>query len=110
MGCANVDLEFEKINKYYKETLKSYDIIDKINNDDSIIVYEGVNKYIRLNKYLNKIDNYANMSLDEIQNGSDEFDNLLKQNKTVYFIGATKSKINETDYKDPQKARSILWI
>lgn len=98
VGCANVDLEFEKINKQYKETLKSYDIIEKINNNDSIIIYEGINKYIRLNKYLNKIDDHRNMSLDEIRNGSDEFNSLLKQNKTVYFIGATKSKINETDY------------
>ena len=98
VGCANVDLEFEKINKQYKETLKSYDIIDKINNNDSIIIYEGINKYIRLNKYLNKIDEHRNMSLDEIRNNSDEFNSLLKQNKTVYFIGATNSKINETDY------------
>lgn len=98
VGCVNVDLEFEKINKQYKETLKSYDIIEKINNNDSIIIYEGINKYIRLNKYLNKIDDHRNMSLDEIRNGSDEFNSLLKQNKTVYFIGATKSKINETDY------------
>lgn len=93
VGAVNVDLEFEKINNFYNETLKSYDIIDKVNHDNTIVVYEGINKYIRLGNYLNKIDNYSIMSLDELQNRSD----LMKENKTVYFIGAAKSKINETD-------------
>lgn len=98
VGAVNVDLEFEKIKDYHEETLESYEIIDEINNDQSIVIYDGINKHARFNSYLNKVYNSSIISVADIVNGSDEFENDLNQNKTVYFISARDNLLNEKDY------------
>ena len=124
VGAFNVYHEVQDIQHMNDDTIKEAKVLDKINNNDSIVLYDSTNHYLRTHLYLDKIyKGYSGYSLGnktvtlpyELDIVNEPFvipDDLSKfPDKKVYLMTFYKSKdkfpdnINATKVGTAQHAK-----
>lgn len=121
MGCANVACQSDDIHHIYYTTKAHNKYIDSINNEDTIIIFASLNKYLRLHENFNKVSekytnyyfnntttNLSDYNLGDVENGyfNITLENIKNTDKNIYFITKSNEKFNETGFKI-QKVENI---
>lgn len=98
VSAVNIDSEHNWIIKHHDETLKSYGNIDKINSNDSIVFYVGVNKHTRLHAFFDKVYDSHLVELEDIANGSSQLDEAFDAGKNIYVVDAKDNRLADSRY------------
>lgn len=96
VGAFNVYHEIKDIQKMNDKTIKEANVLAKINNNDSIVIYDTENHYIRTHMDLDNIyEGYDNVSIIKYQhNLTYKFDDL---NHSAFVIPDDISKYPDKD-------------
>lgn len=90
-GCANFVDQFDDISRFYDETVSIENTLHKINNDDNIVVFVGMQKYVRFHEYLNNTQQYYICSINNVT-FDDDYVSLLNLNDSTFKIPEDVSK------------------
>lgn len=82
IGCFSIINQTTNIANMYDDTLNQQELLDSINNNDTIIIFDGMQKYIRFYGSLNNTEQYYVYSIDH-KNNHPEY---------VYKIGLKEKK------------------
>ena len=64
VGAANVCVQMDEIHEFHDKTFKDLNTLSKLNKNDTIIIFEGMQKYFRFNEELNNTKMFCSYELN----------------------------------------------
>lgn len=126
-SAFNLSGQIADINRNHDALVKDQQFLDSINNNDSVVIIDGMVKYVHFHGQLNNSIVYGGFSVDKPKNAKDFtkfFDDKDKRftmpddfnkykNKTVYFVYRKGSDIDMPSYVSHKKVgqvdNTIFW-
>jgi len=120
-SVVNLSGQISEISKNHDTLVKNQEFLDSINNNDSVVIIEGMVKYVHFHDQLNKSKVYGGFSVDEHKNAKDftKFfddersrflmpDDFKKyQNKTVYIAYRSGDDLKLPKYVSKEKVGKV---
>ena len=111
VGAVNIGEEMGTVYSEHERTVMDLNNLSQINNNNSIVVFDGMQKFVRFNDYLNQTDKYYVYSVNG-QNHTPKYVKVLDlkktqfdipkgidkyENKTLYYIVDHKNGIDNAE-------------
>lgn len=121
IGAFNIYEQTLEIDKNHDALVKNQEFLESINNNDSVVIIDGMVKYVHFHDQLNETIVFGGFSVDEHKNAKDfakYFDNKTYRfcipddfdtykNKTVYFAIRKGSDIDLPPYVSYKKVGKV---
>jgi hypothetical protein len=127
IGAANIAYQMQDVHDLHDSMVKDMEFLKSINNNDTIVVYDGMQKYIRFHDDLNNATYFANYELNNETDKQDYVTALGLKNdsfrvpydinkypgKTLYLVRDHRGEVNHVNgytMKTDHKIKNCKFI
>lgn len=96
LGCANFIGQFDDFSRFHDETVSMENVLHELNSDDNIVVFIGMQKYIRYHEYLNNTDQYYSYTING-EKDTEDYVSLINLNNSTFKIPQDVLKNKDKD-------------
>ena len=111
IGAANMAYQIQEVYELHDDFIEDEAFLESINTNDTIIVYDGMQKYMRFHEYLNNTTYFVNYEVNNETHNEDYIktlelnDTLFKvpydldkhPGKTLYIVRDHREKVDHVD-------------
>ena len=111
IGAANIAYQMQEVHELHDSTAKDMAFLKSINNNDTIVVYDGMQKYIRFHDDLNNTTHFSNYELNNHTDKQDYISSLKLDDsffrvpydidkypgKTLYLVRDHRGAVDHVD-------------